>query len=181
MTRKFWPVPASYCKELPREGTAGSFWENRGDRNHCGIDIYAPHGSEVLAVDSGRVLEVGVFSSPENVPYWNITYYILILHHDGLVSKYAELAEALVRRGDEVFAGDTIGRVGSVLDPQRIDESAPLYVRRLKENGHSSMLHFELYQGVPLHAGKYLGGNSFGACRSENVLDPGPYLEGLEI
>ncbi len=27
---------------VPQIGEAGSFWENRGDRYHCGVDLYAP-------------------------------------------------------------------------------------------------------------------------------------------
>lgn len=176
---KFWPVPDSYKKNLPHAGNPGAFWENRGDRNHCGIDIYAPRKSAVLAVDTGRVVEVGIFTSPEAVPYWNVTYYILIRHEGGLVAKYAELEEAVVREGDRAAAGDVIGFVGSVLNPEKITESSPPYVRLLKGNGHSSMLHFELYQGLPLPACNYLGGNSFNALKPQNILDPTAYLEGL--
>jgi murein DD-endopeptidase MepM/ murein hydrolase activator NlpD len=96
---KFWPVPNSYTKILPNAGTPGSFWEDRGDRNHCGIDIYAPRRSPVLAVDTGRVVEAGIFTSPVAVPYWNVTYYVLVQQEDGLVAKYAELDEAFVKEG----------------------------------------------------------------------------------
>jgi murein DD-endopeptidase MepM/ murein hydrolase activator NlpD len=177
---KFWPVPDSYTKNLPREGEAGCFWENRGDRNHCGVDIYAPCKSPVLAVDAGKVVEVGIFTSPEFVPYWNETYYVLISHEDGLVAKYAELEEALVREGDVAGAGTVIGFVGSVLNPEKITENSPPYVQLLKGNGHSSMLHFELYRGLPLLPAKYLGGNSFKPLKPMNLLDPRAYFKGLE-
>jgi murein DD-endopeptidase MepM/ murein hydrolase activator NlpD len=176
---KFWPVPKSYNKNLPGPGDPGSFWEHRGDRNHCGIDIYAPCKSPVLAVDSGKVVEVGIFTSPQAVPYWNVTYYILVSHEDGLVSKYAELEEAVVKEGEEAVAGEVIGFVGSVLNPGKITESSPPYVRLLKGNGHSSMLHFELYKGLPLVTGKYMGGNSFNPAKPQNLVDPRPYLDGL--
>lgn len=176
---KFWPVPDSFNKKLPLPGDPGSFWEHRGDRNHCGIDIYAPCKSPVLAVDSGRVVEVGIFTSPEAVPYWNVTYYILLSHGDGLAAKYAELEKALAKAGDEVQAGEVIGLVGSVLNPEKITKSSPPYIQLLKGNGHSSMLHFELYRGLPLTAGKYLGGNCFNLAKPPNILDPRPYLEGL--
>ena len=179
MKMKFWPVPDSYRKSLPRSGEAGCFWENRGDRNHCGIDIYAPPESSVLAVDAGRVVKVGIFSSPEAVPYWNVTHFILIRHEDGLVANYAELQEALVKEGDEVRGGDAIGLVGAVLNPEKITESSPFYVQRLKNNGHSSMLHFELYRGAPTFPSNYLGGNAFDPLRPPNILDPTTYLEGL--
>ncbi len=51
-----WPVPNSFSKTLPRSGSAGSFWENRKDRHHCGIDIYAPMHCEVLTIENARVV-----------------------------------------------------------------------------------------------------------------------------
>jgi len=176
---KFWPVPGSFRRSLPTGGEPGSFWEDRGDRNHCGIDIYAPRKSAVVAIDSGRVSEVGVFTSPHDVPYWNVTCYVLISHDDGLTSKYAELEESLVKAGDIAKAGDVIGRVGCVLNPKKITSKSPLYVQLLKKNGNSSMLHFELYRGIPLQTGTYLGGNAFKPSRPLNLLDPGPLLDEL--
>ena len=174
---RFWPVPESYSKTLPASGDAGSFWEDRGDRRHCGIDIYAPRKSAVLAVDAGRVVQVGVFTSPRDVPYWNVTYYLLIRHGDGKVSKYAELEEVLVEEGVKVQGGALIGRVGSVLNPEKITTNSPGYVQLLKKNGHPSMLHFELYQGMPPAPHDYLGGNTFNAAGPSNLLDPKPFLE----
>jgi murein DD-endopeptidase MepM/ murein hydrolase activator NlpD len=176
---KFWPVPDSYKKTLPLSGDPGSFWEGRGDRNHCGIDIYAPRKSAVLAVDTGRIAQVGMFTSPRDVPYWNVTYYLLICHDDGLVSKYAELEEVLVKEGDVACAGDVIGRVGSVLNPEKITANSPAYIQLLKENGHSSMLHLELYKGIPLPPHDYLGGNAFKPSRPLNLLDPKDFLDDL--
>lgn len=173
----FWPVPDSYKKTAPISGDPGSFWEDRGDRNHCGVDIYAPRRSPVLAVDTGRVAEVGIFTSPRDVPYWIVTFYLLIRHDDGQVSKYAELEEVLVEEGDIARAGDVIGLVGCVLNPEKITKNSPGYVQRLKENGNSSMLHFELYQGMPLPPHDYLGGNAFKPSRPSNLLDPKPLLD----
>jgi hypothetical protein len=50
-----WPVPESYSQRIPFPPSPGSFWENRDDRHHCGVDIYAPCGSVVVAVESGEV------------------------------------------------------------------------------------------------------------------------------
>jgi len=85
----------------------------------------------------------------------------------------------LIREGDVAHAGDVIGRVGSVLNPDKITANSPPYVQFLKENGHSSMLHFELYEGMPLPPRDYLGGNAFKASRPLNLLDPKPFLESL--
>lgn len=176
----FWPVPDSPAKRLPERGEAGTFWEDRGDRRHTGVDIYAPEGSPVVAVKGGTVLETGVFTSPEQIPYWNVTWYVFVGQEDGLFARYAELRCALVHRGERVAAGQVIGEVGSVLDPQKIGDQAPEYIQRLKRNGHPSMLHFELYRGSDLSFPvKYLGGNLFGTERPEQLLDPSDYLRPL--
>jgi murein DD-endopeptidase MepM/ murein hydrolase activator NlpD len=174
---KFWPVPDSYSKNLPGKGDPGSFWENRDDRHHCGVDIYAPKGSRVVAVESGEVVGVGQFSSPEILPYWNRTYYILIKHHDGIVSKYAELEKVNVKVGDSVRAGQAIAQVGSVLNPERITDASPPYIRRLRENGNQSMLHFELHKGMPALLDDYLGGNCFQREIPVSLLDAASYLK----
>ena len=85
---KYWPVPESYSKIIPTSYSQGSFWEDRGDRRHCGIDIYAPKGSIVLSVEEGKVLETGLFTSPKILYYWNKTYYVLMKNKSGLICKY---------------------------------------------------------------------------------------------
>jgi murein DD-endopeptidase MepM/ murein hydrolase activator NlpD len=176
---KYWPVPLSYEKTLPSRGSSGVFWEDRGDRHHCGIDIYAPTGCNVIAIEEGIVLETGVFTSPDGNPYWTITYFILIRHRSGLVAKYAELGEALVKSGEEVTAGQVIGRVGSVLDLDKIGEDSPLYIQDLKKTGKPSMLHFELYQSHPGMLDQYLGGNVFNRKMPDFLLDPSEYLRSI--
>jgi murein DD-endopeptidase MepM/ murein hydrolase activator NlpD len=174
---RFWPVPESYSTKLPGEGEPGSFWENREDRRHCGVDIYAPKGSKVCAVEAGKVTEVGLFTSPELIPYWNVTCYILIQTQNGWVSKYAELGEVLVKAGESVRGGQVIGLVGSVLNPDKIAEGSPPYIRRLRENGNQSMLHFELYEEKPTSSEGYLGGNCFRAHKPHGLLDAASYLK----
>ncbi len=173
---KFWPVPESYSKELPEWGTPGSFWENREDRYHCGVDIYAPRGSRVRAVESGEVIEVGRFTSPELVPYWNVTHYILLRLQNGWVTKYAELGRVFVKIGQEVTGGRVIALVGSVLNPDKITDASPPYVQRLRDNGNQSMLHFEIYKERPISSENYLGGNCLEGKKPDNLLDATSYL-----
>ncbi len=174
---KHWPVPESYSKELPKKGEAGSFWERRDGRYHCGIDIYAPLGSRVLAVEGGIVIDIGIFTSPERIPYWNFTYYIIIEHESGVFCKYAELGSVEVKVGDRVEAGQLIGKVGLVLNPAKISEDAPLYIRSLRENKRTSMLHFEVLRNPPFFYDRYLGGNWFGEERPDNFMDPMEFLK----
>jgi murein DD-endopeptidase MepM/ murein hydrolase activator NlpD len=183
---KFWPVPESYSTKPPEKGAPGSFWEDREDRHHCGVDIYAPKGSKVRAVEAGEIIEIGPFTSPELIPYWNVTHYILIQIQNGWVSKYAELGEVLVKAGERVRGGQVIGLVGSVLNSDKITEGSPPYIRRLRENGNQSMLHFELYEEKPASSENYLGGNCFRENKPDGLLDAASYLrdsslEGLMI
>jgi murein DD-endopeptidase MepM/ murein hydrolase activator NlpD len=174
---KFWPVPDSYEKSPPAGGAPGSFWEDRGDRHHCGVDIYAPKGSTVHAIEDGEVTGTGVFTSPEKVPYWNTTYYVLVDHGNGLASKYAELGDVVVKAGDSVKRGQIIGHVGSVLNAEKITLDSPPYIQLLKRNGHPCMLHFELYDRMPAVPEHYLGGNVFISAKPDNLLDCTLYLK----
>ena len=173
---KCWPVANSYSKKIPLKGNTGSFWEYRGDRFHSGIDIYAPEGSEVISVDEGKVIETGEFTSPKIIPYWNKTYYILIKNKNGFFCKYAELGKILVKTGERINAGQLIGQVGLVLDSEKISKDSPNYIKKIKQDGNMSMLHFELYKPKPNQNKNYLGGNWFSDSKPKNLLNPAEYL-----
>jgi len=174
---KYWPVPNSYSNNIPFKGSHGSFWENREDRFHCGIDIYAPVGSNVISVDDGIVLETGIFTTPKVVKYWNETKFILIKNQDGLICKYAELEDVLLKTKDIVKAGQLIGHLGTVLNVEKINFNSPKYIQKIKEKNTLSMLHFELYISKPDKSNKYLGGNWFGTNKPKNLLNPDNYLK----
>lgn len=176
---KHWPAPNSFSKTIPAAGSAGSFWEDRGDRRHCGVDIYAPAGSPALAIEDGIVIGIGTFTSAEKVPYWNDTKHVLVENKTGPICKYAELGDVAVAAGEFVEAGQLIGHIGIVLDTARITQDSPPYIQKLKKLENKSMLHFELYSSPPGDTEDYLGGNWFGDSRPENLLDPGEYLRSI--
>jgi len=176
---KYWPVPKSYSKSFPNENTPGSFWEGRDDRYHCGIDIYAPVGSNVLSVYSGFVIEIGIFTDNKTIPYWNETKYIIIKNQDGIFCKYAELKDVEVKEKDFVKAGQLIGHVGLVLNNKKITKKSPLYIQKIKKKNNFSMLHFEAYKSLPLKNKKYLGGNWFGNKKPNNIINPSNYLKNI--
>jgi murein DD-endopeptidase MepM/ murein hydrolase activator NlpD len=155
----------------------GHFWEDRGDRHHCGLDIHAAVGSDVLAVESGEVVTVAPFTSPQTLPYWNETYYILIRHQSGHFCKYAELGKTVVLPGEPVEAGQVIGQVGMVLNDRAVRSDAPLYIQKLKKAGLGCMLHLEVYRVMPPHLPNYLGGNLLATPRPEELVDPAQYLK----
>jgi murein DD-endopeptidase MepM/ murein hydrolase activator NlpD len=174
---KFWPVPQSNNRIIPEPEQPGSFWENRGDRHHAGVDMYAPAFSDVIAIEDGEVLEVSEFTSPDKIPYWNVTYAILVKNDDGLLLRYAELYDAVVSPGDKIQAGCLLGHVGLVLNLDKINETSPRYIQKLKEKGAPSMLHFEMHQELPDITIKYLGGNFFVEKKPQGLIDPTNYLK----
>ncbi|MDF0590794.1 M23 family metallopeptidase [Candidatus Methanocrinis natronophilus] len=167
-----WPLPGDLRKAVHQRGEPGSFLEDRGDRRHCGVDIYAPQGSQVVSITDGLVFDVGVFTEPGEVPYWKKTFYVVVQGDGGLFVKYAELGVVDVRAGESIRSGERLGRVGSVLDPEKIDDLAPGYIRRLQEEGKVSMLHLELYRSLPEPSDLYRGGNWFGTGEPGGLIDP---------
>ncbi len=76
--------------------------------NHRGTDIAVPQGTPVIAAHDG-VVSIATF----HASYGN---YIALDSADGLQTKYAHLNVMLVSAGQQVQAGDVIGRVGSTGD-----------------------------------------------------------------
>ena len=100
-------------RERPRRAATGSFIRPmRGGTesmqfggSHRGLDIAAPRGTSVMAADGGTVTFAGFNSSYGN--------YIIISHGSVYSTLYAHLSAMNVRRGDQVYRGQEIGRVGS--------------------------------------------------------------------
>jgi murein DD-endopeptidase MepM/ murein hydrolase activator NlpD len=176
--KRFWPLKGA-AKRLPPPHSVGSFWMNRGDRYHCGIDLYASVDTPVLATEDGNIIRTGMFTSPDQRSYWNTTYYVLFQTLSGPVLKYAELKEVSVENGQKVVAGQVLGTVGMVLNEAKIQEDAPDYIHEIKKQGLLSMLHLEVYENIPedLHATHYLGGNCFKSEKPARLMDPLIYLE----
>jgi murein DD-endopeptidase MepM/ murein hydrolase activator NlpD len=177
----YWPVPKSIYSVLPKDGQPGSFWEDREDRHHAGIDLYAPPSSNVVAVESGTVVSVEEFTSPRILPYWNTTYSIMVKNPRGLFIRYAELEHVFVNNQDQVHAGQIIGEVGSVLIKDKIDHTSPHYIQKLKDADLPSMLHFEVYSTWPISGPRYLGGNFFTDEIPSGLIDPTTFLEPVMV
>jgi murein DD-endopeptidase MepM/ murein hydrolase activator NlpD len=104
-----------------------------GERND-GINLAVPAGTSIKAAEAGTV----IYSGNEIAGYGNL---VLVRHAGGWVTAYAHASEVMVKRGDQVRRGQTIGYVGatgSVTAPQ---------------------LHFELRRGSnPVNPLDYLAG-----------------------
>lgn len=170
-----WHWPLLDKVKIPSAGEPGSFWEDRKDRRHCGVDLYANEWAEVYAVEGGRILSVTIFTTPNLVAYWNLTYSVLVETKSGL-HRYCELGSAAVSPGTSVAAGDTLGCVGAVVDREKVTHSSPAYIRDLVHKNNITMLHFEYWSNGPVPvsspASTYRGGNWFGKKKPENLLDP---------
>jgi murein DD-endopeptidase MepM/ murein hydrolase activator NlpD len=76
-----------------------------GSRNHKGIDIAVPKGTDILASKSGVVSFAG-----RNGGYGNL---VKIDHGDGTETYYGHNSQLLVQKGDYVEQGDLIAYAGS--------------------------------------------------------------------
>lgn len=90
---------------LPTTGKVSSEFGMRLGRPHKGIDIAAPTGTPIYAVEKGDV----IFSGRQQ-GYGNV---IMIQHDKETITVYAHNEINLVREGDSVKQGQPIGKVGN--------------------------------------------------------------------
>jgi murein DD-endopeptidase MepM/ murein hydrolase activator NlpD len=91
---------------LPVSGKISSKYGPRWGRQHAGIDIAAPTGTDVFAFMGGKV----TFSGWDDGGYGNL---VIIDHGNGLQSYYAHNSKLLVKKGQSVSEGTLIADVGS--------------------------------------------------------------------
>ncbi len=142
-----WPCPG-YSRISSRFGYRGSAATGGvGSSNHKGIDMAAPHGTAILAAESGAVISVSNNCTHDYAKTYKTRCscgggygnYIMISHGNGLVTLYAHCSSISVKVGQTVTIGQQIGTVGTT--------------------GYST--------GNHLHFGVLLNGN---------YVDPAPYL-----
>ena len=76
------------------------------DRMHTGIDFTAPYGTPVQATGNGVVIK----ADHGRVGYGN---HVIIDHGYGYSTLYGHMMTILVKEGDEITKGQTIGKVGN--------------------------------------------------------------------
>lgn len=99
-----WAVPEEFALDIAKVGESGLSHKGDGTR----FDDYYAYGADVLAAADGRVISAkGLTAITGN--------YVMIDHGKNEYSLYAHLqrGSALVHVGDQVKAGDVIGKLGS--------------------------------------------------------------------
>jgi len=109
--RKHWLQQAAKVNfEVPVDGRISSifglrrFFNEQARRPHSGLDIAAPEGTPIKAVESGTVIESGNFFFSGNMVY--------IDHGQGIISLYAHMNSIKVKPGDTIHKSQIIGTVG---------------------------------------------------------------------
>ncbi len=99
-----WPLPTQYTGI-----SSGWGWRihpvTGKQQFHSGIDIPAPYGTEIYAVNGGTVVECSYNYADGN--------YITISHGGGLASFYSHISRFRVSVGDVVERGQVIANVGT--------------------------------------------------------------------
>lgn len=75
------------------------------NKKHTGVDIGAPSGANIVAADSGTVIQTGWMGGYGQV--------VVIDHGGGISTLYAHMSTIIAANGASVTKGETIGKVGS--------------------------------------------------------------------
>jgi murein DD-endopeptidase MepM/ murein hydrolase activator NlpD len=114
--------PIQGYKEPPRSFGAP---RDGGARKHAGCDLYAPVGTDILAVEAGTVTR-GCYL------FYDVVFALEVTGASGRVVRYGEISAAApgIRLGSQVSEGEVIAHVGKM------------------KTVAQSMLHFETYAGT---------------------------------
>lgn len=89
----------------PLKGQISSYFGPRWGEFHYGLDIAAPVGTPIKAVQAGHVIAVGWMGSYGKM--------VLIDHGNGIKTRYAHASKILVSRGEWVTQNQPIAKVGN--------------------------------------------------------------------
>jgi hypothetical protein len=142
--------------------SVGDFGHKRSFYYHPGIDIYTNNNEEIFAIESGKIVNIEIFTGPNanpTSPWWNETFSIMIEGNSGVIGYCELILENNLKINNYVKEGDLLGKITPVLK---------------KDKGvGTSMLHLELYtKGTKEHC-SWLHEDE----KPENLLNPRELLE----
>lgn len=154
--QSFAHLPAAHTG-LPLSPHPGAFGCPRKHHVHEGVDLYAPEGTPVRAVEAGEVVKIEPFTGPAaQSPWWQDTLAVFVEGESGVVV-YGEITpHPDLATGQRVDAGQILGVVKTVL---RHDKGRPC-----------AMLHLELHVPGTREA------PAWETARPATLLDPTPFL-----
>lgn len=133
------PVSAKGYQVPVAHYTISSGFGNRGGEFHRGLDLAANQGEPIHVAKAGTVLKAEYHFSWGN--------YVVIQHEDGMTTLYAHQQQYVVKAGDTVSQGQTIGYVGTT------GNSTGPHLH-LEVNRDSSLLQDHLVDPQPILFGK---------------------------
>lgn len=145
--------------EIPVGTHCGAFGAIRKHDIHKGVDLYAPVGTPVIAVESGKIVDIRQFTGEAlGFPWWNDTWAVSVEGATGVVV-YGEILPM-----DDLVIGEHVNKaqlIGHVLHVLKTDKGRPM-----------SMLHFALHNHGVLSNGRW----AVGEPQPAGLMDPTNYL-----
>lgn len=108
---RIWPT--EYKTITQAYGANPDYYRQFGLPGHEGLDIRAPEGSPIYAIDTGRVQTIYNNPLPKAKGGHNYGIHIWIGHNSSFSSIYAHLSAVLCKSGDVVEPGTKIGLAGN--------------------------------------------------------------------
>lgn len=173
--KRYWPVPQSYSKKVPKGVEHGAFGRKDffiNEKNkevdiwHSGIDIFCPVGSRVIATEACEVVRVWRFTGAPDTPEYRKTWAVTVRNATGNIVVYGEVRKPRLKMGQNITAGRTIGF------------AAKVEYNRNEVSFRRCMLHFELYKAGTK---KTIDWWYKGRPKPGRLLDPTTYLEGCSV
>lgn len=110
------PLPVAYMR-YPQEGAGGSFGYQRSKSHvHQGIDLHAPIGTPVFAVQGGEIVSARQVLNKSEGKGTGPGYNLVVAHAgEPSYSWYMHLSKLLVGPGDKVATGQQIAESGNTM------------------------------------------------------------------
>ncbi|MDC1068812.1 M23 family metallopeptidase [Candidatus Kapabacteria bacterium] len=176
---KYWPIKNSISNSIPKTGTFGGFWEERDEGFNAGVDIYANDDKDVLAIESGVIIDIDKFSI-ENQEGLLDSHFVVIKSLDKMNYKYCEIIPYELKIGQKIEAGQKIGVLSKLYNENILNHNTPIHIRENISQGLLYKLHLELYKAPFSEVRPYKLGNYLGEDKPKSLLNPFVFLSSLK-